>query len=123
MIHYTFTFLQIDEKIETMFASKRRVKDVTADEIPVQQPQANSATQGTAPGAAPAGAATTLPAGANQAMLSLAKRMAAKINKNLESERSVDMVQQATHAVMKGATLGQPSVSVSSHCGAYMRHE
>ncbi|XP_030835745.1 probable ATP-dependent RNA helicase DDX46 isoform X2 [Strongylocentrotus purpuratus] len=104
--------MDIDEKIETMFASKRRVKDVTADEIPVvQQPQANSATPGAAPGAAPAGAATTLPAGANQAMLSLAKRMAAKINKNLESERGVDMVQQATHAVMKGATLGQPAVS------------
>ena len=94
-----------------MFASKRTVKDVTADEIPViQAPQVNPTLPQQAGGP---GGPSNPPTGANQALLSIAKKMAAKINKNLESERQVDMLQQATHRVMQGATLGQPAVSVS----------
>ena len=65
-----------------MFASKKRVKEVTAEEALL--PQTNLVP--------PAGAqpvAGLVGANVNQAKLLLAKQMAAKINKNLENEKQV----------------------------------
>ena len=92
--------LQIDDKIENMFASKRRVKEVSADEISVSLPN-------------PTLAKPVDTASINQANLQLAKKMAERINRNLESVKQVSVVQQAAQAVMQGNTLVAPAVSVS----------
>uniref|UniRef100_A0AAX7VVG6 Probable ATP-dependent RNA helicase DDX46 n=1 Tax=Astatotilapia calliptera TaxID=8154 RepID=A0AAX7VVG6_ASTCA len=81
--------LDIEEQIESMFNSKKRVKDLSA------------------PGAA-AG-----PAGAVK--LEMAKRLALKINaqKNLGAEAQ-DVMQQATNAILRGGTIMTPSVSAKT---------
>ena len=69
-----------------MFASKKRVKEVTAEEALLPQtnlvPQVSTAAQ--QPGL-PGLAGSNV----NQAKLLIAKQMAAKINKNLENEKQV----------------------------------
>ncbi|KAJ8038445.1 putative ATP-dependent RNA helicase DDX46 [Holothuria leucospilota] len=89
-----------------MFASKKRVKDVTEDELPIKS-QTN--TQGSDPNAAVAAATANV----NKANLELAKRLASRINQSLESGRQTNVVQQATQALMKGGSIGQNPISVS----------
>uniref|UniRef100_A0A8C5HPD8 Probable ATP-dependent RNA helicase DDX46 n=1 Tax=Gouania willdenowi TaxID=441366 RepID=A0A8C5HPD8_GOUWI len=85
--------LDIEEQIESMFNSKKRVKDLTA------------------PGAA-AGAAG---AAGNIQKLQMAKRLALRINaqKNLGAEAQ-DVMQQATNAILRGGTIMTPSVSAKT---------
>uniref|UniRef100_A0A672ZN19 Probable ATP-dependent RNA helicase DDX46 n=1 Tax=Sphaeramia orbicularis TaxID=375764 RepID=A0A672ZN19_9TELE len=80
--------LDIEEQIESMFNSKKRVKDLSA------------------PGAA---------AGPAGAKLEMAKRLALKINaqKNLGAEAQ-DVMQQATNAILRGGTIMTPSVSAKT---------
>uniref|UniRef100_A0A8C6L2C5 Probable ATP-dependent RNA helicase DDX46 n=1 Tax=Nothobranchius furzeri TaxID=105023 RepID=A0A8C6L2C5_NOTFU len=79
--------LDIEEQIESMFNSKKRVKDLSA------------------PGAA-AGAA---------GKLEMAKRLALRINaqKNLGAEAQ-DVMQQATNAILRGGPIVTPSVSAKT---------
>ena len=83
-----------------MFASKRRVKEVSADEISVSLPN-------------PTLTKPVDTTNINQANLQLAKKMAERINRNLESVKQVSVVQQAAQAVMQGNSLVAPAVSVS----------
>uniref|UniRef100_H3DF97 Probable ATP-dependent RNA helicase DDX46 n=1 Tax=Tetraodon nigroviridis TaxID=99883 RepID=H3DF97_TETNG len=87
--------LDIEEQIESMFNSKKRVKDMSAP--------------GAAPGAAGAAAG-------NIQKLEMAKRLALKINaqKNLGAEAQVDVMQQATNAILRGGTIMTPSVSAKT---------
>uniref|UniRef100_A0A8K9UNR1 Probable ATP-dependent RNA helicase DDX46 n=1 Tax=Oncorhynchus mykiss TaxID=8022 RepID=A0A8K9UNR1_ONCMY len=80
--------LDIDEQIESMFNSKKRVKDLSA------------------PGGGPPSAA---------AKLEMAKRLALRINaqKNLGAEAQ-DVMQQATNAILRGGTIMAPSVSAKT---------
>uniref|UniRef100_A0AAR2JFT9 Probable ATP-dependent RNA helicase DDX46 n=1 Tax=Pygocentrus nattereri TaxID=42514 RepID=A0AAR2JFT9_PYGNA len=80
------TALDIDEQIESMFNSKKRVKDLSA----------------------PGGSAGV-------AKLEIAKKLALKINaqKNLGAEAQ-DVMQQATNAIMRGGTIIAPSVSAKT---------
>uniref|UniRef100_A0A7N5ZXB7 Probable ATP-dependent RNA helicase DDX46 n=1 Tax=Anabas testudineus TaxID=64144 RepID=A0A7N5ZXB7_ANATE len=79
--------LDIEEQIESMFNSKKRVKDLSA------------------PGAA----------AGNIQKLEMAKRLALKINaqKNLGAEAQ-DVMQQATNAILRGGTIMTPSVSAKT---------
>uniref|UniRef100_A0A4W4DUM3 Probable ATP-dependent RNA helicase DDX46 n=1 Tax=Electrophorus electricus TaxID=8005 RepID=A0A4W4DUM3_ELEEL len=87
------TALDIDEQIESMFNSKKRVKDLSA------------------------------PGGTGAGKLEIAKKLALKINaqKNLGAEAQVrlsfqasDVMQQATNAIMRGGTMIAPSVSAKT---------
>ncbi|XP_076799595.1 putative ATP-dependent RNA helicase DDX46 isoform X1 [Clavelina lepadiformis] len=93
----------IDQQIETMFNSKKSVKDVTG-------PLANIATSSSGSGAPAASAA-----GANKAKLDVAKRLASKINlqKNLGAGAQ-DVMQQAATALMKGGPFQAPKVSAKT---------
>ncbi|XP_028322590.1 putative ATP-dependent RNA helicase DDX46 [Gouania willdenowi] len=103
--------LDIEEQIESMFNSKKRVKDLTAP--------------GAAAGAAGAGATTTAasgglpgfgpPSAGNIQKLQMAKRLALRINaqKNLGAEAQ-DVMQQATNAILRGGTIMTPSVSAKT---------
>uniref|UniRef100_A0AAZ3SEN5 RNA helicase n=1 Tax=Oncorhynchus tshawytscha TaxID=74940 RepID=A0AAZ3SEN5_ONCTS len=85
--------LDIDEQIESMFNSKKRVKDLSA------------------PGGGPPSAAAVA------AKLEMAKRLALRINaqKNLGAEAQVgDVMQQATNAILRGGTIMAPSVSAKT---------
>uniref|UniRef100_A0A4W4DUS3 Probable ATP-dependent RNA helicase DDX46 n=1 Tax=Electrophorus electricus TaxID=8005 RepID=A0A4W4DUS3_ELEEL len=79
------TALDIDEQIESMFNSKKRVKDLSA------------------------------PGGTGAGKLEIAKKLALKINaqKNLGAEAQ-DVMQQATNAIMRGGTMIAPSVSAKT---------
>uniref|UniRef100_A0A8C8LNS4 Probable ATP-dependent RNA helicase DDX46 n=1 Tax=Oncorhynchus tshawytscha TaxID=74940 RepID=A0A8C8LNS4_ONCTS len=94
--------LDIDEQIESMFNSKKRVKDLSA------------------PGGGPP---TNLgaPSAGNIQKLEMAKRLALRINaqKNLGAEAQVgvggsDVMQQATNAILRGGTIMAPSVSAKT---------
>uniref|UniRef100_A0A8C9W5Z1 Probable ATP-dependent RNA helicase DDX46 n=1 Tax=Scleropages formosus TaxID=113540 RepID=A0A8C9W5Z1_SCLFO len=90
------TALDIDEQIESMFNSKKRVKDLSA----------------------PAAAGLTgiaMPSAGNIQKLELAKKLAIKINaqKNLGAEAQ-DVMQQATNAILRGGTIMAPSVSAKT---------
>jgi len=99
--------VSIDQKIEDMFASRKRVTDVTK--------QQQQSTQGITPlmalnlGPGPGG-----PLGfpQNQQKLEQARRMAARINyqKNLGPEAQ-DISQQAAIAIMKGESVVVPQVA------------
>uniref|UniRef100_A0A3Q2W2H0 Probable ATP-dependent RNA helicase DDX46 n=1 Tax=Haplochromis burtoni TaxID=8153 RepID=A0A3Q2W2H0_HAPBU len=82
--------LDIEEQIESMFNSKKRVKDLSA------------------PGLGPTSAG-------NIQKLEMAKRLALKINaqKNLGAEAQ-DVMQQATNAILRGGTIMTPSVSAKT---------
>ncbi|CAB1316894.1 unnamed protein product, partial [Coregonus sp. 'balchen'] len=99
--------MDIDEQIENMFNSKKRVKDL-------------SAPGGGPPSAAAAAAAGGLanlgaPSAGNIQKLEMAKRLALRINaqKNLGAEAQ-DVMQQATNAILRGGTIMAPSVSAKT---------
>uniref|UniRef100_A0A9J8B095 Probable ATP-dependent RNA helicase DDX46 n=1 Tax=Cyprinus carpio carpio TaxID=630221 RepID=A0A9J8B095_CYPCA len=85
--------LDIDEQIESMFNSKKRVKDFSA----------------------PGGAAGAAPSAGNIQKLEIAKKLALKIQaqKNLGAEAQ-DVMQQATNAILRGGTMIAPSVSAKT---------
>ncbi|XP_069030960.1 probable ATP-dependent RNA helicase DDX46 isoform X2 [Embiotoca jacksoni] len=103
--------LDIEEQIESMFNSKKRVKDLSA-------PGASSGGSGSAAStaAAPGGMPGLGPTSAgNIQKLEMAKRLALKINaqKNLGAEAQ-DVMQQATNAILRGGTIMTPSVSAKT---------
>uniref|UniRef100_A0A8D0GZ15 Probable ATP-dependent RNA helicase DDX46 n=1 Tax=Sphenodon punctatus TaxID=8508 RepID=A0A8D0GZ15_SPHPU len=96
------TAVDIDEQIESMFNSKKRVKDM----------------------AAPGGTSNVpAPTAGNAEKLEIAKRLALRINaqKNLGAEAQVlvsfqfkDVMQQATNAILRGGTIQAPTVSAKT---------
>ncbi|KAG6941149.1 DEAD-box helicase 46 [Chelydra serpentina] len=95
------TALDIDEQIESMFNSKKRVKDM----------------------AAPGTSSVPTPTAGNAEKLEIAKRLALRINaqKNLGAEAQVlvpfhfkDVMQQATNAILRGGTIQAPTVSAKT---------
>lgn len=103
--------LDIEEQIESMFNSKKRVKDLTAPgaALPAGVVSTTSASAGGAPGTGGP------PSAGNIQKLEMAKRLALKINaqKNLGAEAQ-DVMQQATNAVLRGGTIMTPSVSAKT---------
>uniref|UniRef100_A0A8C1UNN0 Probable ATP-dependent RNA helicase DDX46 n=1 Tax=Cyprinus carpio TaxID=7962 RepID=A0A8C1UNN0_CYPCA len=101
--------LDIDEQIESMFNSKKRVKDFSAP--------------GGAAGASAAGVSGSVsgvsgpstPSAGNIQKLEIAKKLALKIQaqKNLGAEAQ-DVMQQATNAILRGGTMIAPSVSAKT---------
>ncbi|KAM9129071.1 putative ATP-dependent RNA helicase DDX46 isoform 3-T3 [Pangshura tecta] len=87
------TALDIDEQIESMFNSKKRVKDM----------------------AAPGTSNVPTPTAGNAEKLEIAKRLALRINaqKNLGAEAQ-DVMQQATNAILRGGTIQAPTVSAKT---------
>ncbi|KAK2882193.1 probable ATP-dependent RNA helicase DDX46 [Channa argus] len=103
--------LDIEEQIESMFNSKKRVKDLSAPGS-----AAGSAGTANATAAAPGGLPGLGPTSAgNIQKLEMAKRLALKINaqKNLGAEAQ-DVMQQATNAILRGGTIMTPSVSAKT---------
>ncbi|KAE8614181.1 hypothetical protein XENTR_v10008027 [Xenopus tropicalis] len=106
------TALDIDEQIESMFNSKKRVKDMAG-------PGGAAATgaPGMVGGAVGAGSSAnaTLPTAGNAEKLEIAKRLAKKlsVNKNLGAEAQ-DVMQQATNAILRGGTILAPTVSAKT---------
>ncbi|XP_062976821.1 probable ATP-dependent RNA helicase DDX46 isoform X2 [Elgaria multicarinata webbii] len=97
------TAVDIDEQIESMFNSKKRVKDM--------------ASSGGGTSNVPA------PTAGNAEKLEIAKRLALRINaqKNLGAEAQVsvsfqfkDVMQQATNAILRGGTIQAPTVSAKT---------
>uniref|UniRef100_A0A8C9FHI4 RNA helicase n=1 Tax=Pavo cristatus TaxID=9049 RepID=A0A8C9FHI4_PAVCR len=89
------TAVDIDEQIESMFNSKKRVKDM-----------------GT-----PGSSNAPTPSAGNAEKLEIAKRLALRINaqKNLGAEAQVfDVMQQATNAILRGGTIQAPTVSAKT---------
>merc|ERR1719354_871366 len=105
--------LDIDEQIESMFNSKKRVKDLSAPGGSGGSAAANQA----AAAAANLGSLTGLamPSAGNMQKLEMAKRLALRINaqKNLGAEAQ-DVMQQATNAILRGGTMIAPSVSAKT---------
>ncbi|XP_065143737.1 probable ATP-dependent RNA helicase DDX46 [Paramisgurnus dabryanus] len=104
------TALDIDEQIESMFNSKKRVKDFSAP--------------GGAAGAPAVGVTVTsvsgqssvaAPSAGNIQKLEMAKKLAQRIQvqKNLGAEAQ-DVMQQATNAILRGGTMIAPSVSAKT---------
>ncbi|KAL7853212.1 hypothetical protein AOLI_G00200560 [Acnodon oligacanthus] len=105
------TALDIDEQIESMFNSKKRVKDLSAPGS-----SAGVAAPGFTGAAATSGlAGLAAPSAGNIQKLEIAKKLALKINaqKNLGAEAQ-DVMQQATNAIMRGGTIIAPSVSAKT---------
>ncbi|XP_036443860.1 probable ATP-dependent RNA helicase DDX46 isoform X2 [Colossoma macropomum] len=105
------TALDIDEQIESMFNSKKRVKDLSAP-----GGSAGVAAPGFTGATATAGlAGLAAPSAGNIQKLEIAKKLALKINaqKNLGAEAQ-DVMQQATNAIMRGGTIIAPSVSAKT---------
>nr|XP_046267565.1 probable ATP-dependent RNA helicase DDX46 [Scatophagus argus] len=103
--------LDIEEQIESMFNSKKRVKDLSAPGAaagPAGAVAATAAVAGGVPGLGPTSAG-------NIQKLEMAKRLALKINaqKNLGAEAQ-DVMQQATNAILRGGTIVTPSVSAKT---------
>ncbi|KAM6911700.1 putative ATP-dependent RNA helicase DDX46 isoform 2-T2 [Lycodopsis pacificus] len=103
--------LDIEEQIESMFNSKKRVKDLSApgsSSGPAGASASSSAVPGGMPGVGP-------PSAGNIQKLEMAKRLALKINaqKNLGAEAQ-DVMQQATNAILRGGTIMTPSVSAKT---------
>ncbi|KAF7670374.1 hypothetical protein LDENG_00228450 [Lucifuga dentata] len=103
--------LDIEEQIESMFNSKKRVKDLSAPgaaAVPGGTVAAAGGTTGGLPGLGPTSAG-------NIQKLEMAKRLALKINaqKNLGAEAQ-DVMQQATNAILRGGTIMAPSVSAKT---------
>ncbi|XP_058483839.1 probable ATP-dependent RNA helicase DDX46 [Solea solea] len=105
--------LDIEEQIESMFNSKKRVKDLSA-------PGAASGAAGAVASSTSANSGGGLPglgptSAGNIQKLEMAKRLALKINaqKNLGAEAQ-DVMQQATNAVLRGGTIMTPSVSAKT---------
>ncbi|XP_037543761.1 probable ATP-dependent RNA helicase DDX46 [Nematolebias whitei] len=103
--------LDIEEQIESMFNSKKRVKDLSAPGAAAGAAVGvvpTTAASGGLPGVAPASAG-------NIQKLEMAKRLALKINaqKNLGAEAQ-DVMQQATNAILRGGPIVTPSVSAKT---------
>ncbi|KAK5887814.1 hypothetical protein CesoFtcFv8_016380 [Champsocephalus esox] len=103
--------LDIEEQIESMFNSKKRVKDLSAPGATSGSAGSTSSTSsasGGLPGLGPTSAG-------NIQKLEMAKRLALKINaqKNLGAEAQ-DVMQQATNAILRGGTIMTPSVSAKT---------
>ncbi|CAK6957311.1 probable ATP-dependent RNA helicase DDX46 [Scomber scombrus] len=103
--------LDIEEQIESMFNSKKRVKDLSAPGSasgPAGSVTSTAAAPGGMPGIGPTSAG-------NIQKLEMAKRLALKINaqKNLGAEAQ-DVMQQATNAILRGGTIMTPSVSAKT---------
>ncbi|XP_028277458.1 putative ATP-dependent RNA helicase DDX46 [Parambassis ranga] len=103
--------LDIEEQIESMFNSKKRVKDLSAPGAAAGVPGAVSTTAA-APGGLPGLGPTSA---GNIQKLEMAKRLALKINaqKNLGADAQ-DVMQQATNAILRGGTIMTPSVSAKT---------
>uniref|UniRef100_A0A671Y2H6 Probable ATP-dependent RNA helicase DDX46 n=1 Tax=Sparus aurata TaxID=8175 RepID=A0A671Y2H6_SPAAU len=108
--------LDIEEQIESMFNSKKRVKDLSAPGSaagPAGTVTSTASVPGGLPGLGPTSAG-------NIQKLEMAKRLALKINaqKNLGAEAQVgpteDVMQQATNAILRGGTIMTPSVSAKT---------
>ncbi|GAA6102898.1 probable ATP-dependent RNA helicase DDX46 isoform X1 [Tachysurus ichikawai] len=102
------TALDIDEQIESMFNSKKRVKDLAA---PGGAAPSASGLTVTATGLG----GLAVPSAGNIQKLEIAKKLALKINaqKNLGAEAQ-DVMQQATNAIMRGGTMIAPSISAKT---------
>ncbi|MEE6479340.1 hypothetical protein FKM82_012222, partial [Ascaphus truei] len=104
--------LDIDEQIESMFNSKKRVKDMAGP-----GGGGGGGGSGGAGGASGAAAAANapMPSAGNAEKLEMAKRLALKIsvNKNLGAEAQ-DVMQQATNAILRGGTIMAPTVSAKT---------
>uniref|UniRef100_A0A8D0DWE7 Probable ATP-dependent RNA helicase DDX46 n=1 Tax=Salvator merianae TaxID=96440 RepID=A0A8D0DWE7_SALMN len=90
------TAVSIDEQIESMFNSKKRVKDMASSG---------------------GSSNVSAPTAGNAEKLEIAKRLALRINaqKNLGSEAQVlDVMQQATNAILRGGTIQAPTVSAKT---------
>ncbi|KAL6098282.1 ddx46 [Pungitius sinensis] len=103
--------LDIEEQIESMFNSKKRVKDLSAPGSASGasgSASSSAGVQGGLPGLGP-------PSAGNIQKLEMAKRLALKINaqKNLGAEAQ-DVMQQATNAILRGGTIMTPSVSAKT---------
>ncbi|KAM3925386.1 putative ATP-dependent RNA helicase DDX46 [Leptodactylus fuscus] len=107
------TALDIDEQIESMFNSKKRVKDMAGPGVPGSTVGGVGATGGSGGSAAVTNAAT--PTAGNAEKLEIAKRLAKKlsVNKNLGAEAQ-DVMQQATNAILRGGTILAPTVSAKT---------
>ncbi|KAM7374665.1 hypothetical protein PAMP_007311 [Pampus punctatissimus] len=103
--------LDIEEQIESMFNSKKRVKDLSAPGA-AAGPAGAVTTTAAAPGGLPGLGPTSA---GNIQKLEMAKRLALKINaqKNLGAEAQ-DVMQQATNAILRGGTIMTPSVSAKT---------
>ncbi|XP_047462610.1 probable ATP-dependent RNA helicase DDX46 [Mugil cephalus] len=103
--------LDIEEQIESMFNSKKRVKDLSAPGAAAGQ-AGTVASTAAAPGGLPGIGPTSA---GNIQKLEMAKRLALKINaqKNLGAEAQ-DVMQQATNAILRGGTIMTPSVSAKT---------
>ncbi|XP_041122314.1 probable ATP-dependent RNA helicase DDX46 isoform X2 [Polyodon spathula] len=100
--------LDIDEQIESMFNSKKRVKDMAA-------PGGGGGGGANAAAGGGVGPSMLVPSAGNAEKLEIAKKLALKINaqKNLGSE-ALDVMQQATNAVLRGGTIQPQSVSAKT---------
>ncbi|XP_077402985.1 putative ATP-dependent RNA helicase DDX46 isoform X3 [Vanacampus margaritifer] len=103
--------LDIEEQIESMFNSKKRVKDLTAPGAAAGSGGSTGASTGSVSGLAGLGPTSA----GNIQKLEMAKRLALKINaqKNLGAEAQ-DVMQQATNAILRGGTIMTPSVSAKT---------
>ncbi|XP_051732927.1 probable ATP-dependent RNA helicase DDX46 [Ctenopharyngodon idella] len=101
--------LDIDEQIESMFNSKKRVKDFSAPG------GAAGGASGGMSGAVTAVSGLSTPSAGNIQKLEIAKKLAARIQvqKNLGAEAQ-DVMQQATNAILRGGTMIAPSVSAKT---------
>ncbi|XP_016374669.1 probable ATP-dependent RNA helicase DDX46 [Sinocyclocheilus rhinocerous] len=101
--------LDIDEQIESMFNSKKRVKDLSAP-----GGSAGAAAVGVS-GSVTAVSGLSTPSAGNIQKLEIAKKLALKIQvqKNLGAEAQ-DVMQQATNAILRGGTMIAPSVSAKT---------
>ncbi|KAG9490866.1 hypothetical protein GDO78_006283 [Eleutherodactylus coqui] len=107
------TALDIDEQIESMFNSKKRVKDMAGPGVPGGA--AGGVGSAGSTGGSTAVSNTTAPTAGNAEKLEIAKRLAKKlsVNKNLGAEAQ-DVMQQATNAILRGGTILAPTVSAKT---------
>ncbi|XP_053702908.1 probable ATP-dependent RNA helicase DDX46 [Synchiropus splendidus] len=103
--------LDIEDQIESMFNSKKRVKDMSDPGAAASFSGSGSSTSSSSGGLGGLGPTSA----GNIQKLELAKRMALRINaqRNLGSEAQ-DVMQQATNAVLRGRTIMTPSVSAKT---------
>ncbi|KAK7925162.1 hypothetical protein WMY93_007472 [Mugilogobius chulae] len=104
--------LDIEEQIESMFNSKKRVKDLAAPGAALPGAGVVPTTAASTGGTGGTGGPTSA---GNIQKLEMAKRLALKINaqKNLGAEAQ-DVMQQATNAILRGGTIVTPSVSAKT---------
>lgn len=90
--------VDIEQHIEDMFASRKKVTDVTKPVVPIQMQQQPQSIQSNV---------------TNQQKLELAKRVAARINiaKKLGPESQDIIIQQTASAILKGGGMSAPQVA------------